>query len=465
MIRLLFFTALFFLPPNSYSQSNAKNASLNYKPEMQRLLIKLLGTNLYNIFQWQIDYDSSIVLACQVEGLSHSLFVNESFDDGSPLPGKELIERKNIPSAIQLLANLHGADRIKLLLQLGGYFLFKPRSDKEDMSYARHYLTEALTLSDYLGILNWKNGSRSMLGKYYYQVGDFLKSKSYFSEVVNACNISGDETGLARALADRGNYALYNDTGKLSDMNRALDLFRRQNDKVGQIDILARISELHFIQGLWVDCKKEWIESVDLAKEIGFRHIHIYYDALAYMEQVKGNTINAIYYADQAIRTMEEINDQALSSHFYFRKGNIYGGVGIVDRERSNYWYRKAIESAGETGTNRLWYTSFVWLSRNLAWSKRYKEALELIDSVTAKFPPLNPLDKIYLAQAKAFSYFGLNQESLAEKNFAEIDFIADQLSSQPQMYNDIWSVYDDVAEMYISAGNIKKAKECLHKI
>ena len=123
MIRLIFLIALFLIHQDCRSQNEVKNASMKYNPAMQRLLIKMVGTYLYNIYQWQNDYDSSIVLACEGEGLSQSLFVNESFDDGSPLPGKELIERKNISGAIQLLTTLRGEDRIKLLLQLGGHFL------------------------------------------------------------------------------------------------------------------------------------------------------------------------------------------------------------------------------------------------------------------------------------------------------------------------------------------------------
>src|SRR5258705_13421827 len=151
VIRLLFLIALFFVHPDSYAQNKDKNASLNYQPDKQRLLIKLVGTYLYNIYQWQIDYDSSIVLACEGEGLSHSIFVNESFDDGSPLPGKKLIERENISGAIQLLNTLREENRIKLLLQMGGYFLFRHGSCTTDMLNAHYYLTEEWALSDSLG--------------------------------------------------------------------------------------------------------------------------------------------------------------------------------------------------------------------------------------------------------------------------------------------------------------------------
>src|ERR1700688_2960697 len=198
MIRLIFLIILFLIQQDCRSQKEIENPSIKYSPAMQRLLIKMVGTHLYNIYQWQNDYDSSIVLACEGEGLSHSLFVNESFDDGSPLPGKELIDGNNISGAIQLLTIFRGEDRIKLLLQLGGYFLFKPGSDKRHMSNAYNYLTEASALSDSLGIQKLKNGSRSMLGKYYYHAGDFSKSKTFLSEVVDACNKSGDTIALAK---------------------------------------------------------------------------------------------------------------------------------------------------------------------------------------------------------------------------------------------------------------------------
>jgi len=462
MIRLIFLIVLFLIHPDVRSQHEVENASMSYNPAMQRLLIKMLGTHLYNIYQWQNDYDSSIVLACNGEGLSHSIFVNESFDDGSPLPGNDLIERKNIHGAIQLLLTLRGEDRIKLLLQLGGYFLFKPGSDKEDMLNALHYLTEALVLSDSLGIPHWKNGSRSMLGKYYYQAGDFEKSKNYLSEVVDACNKSGDTRALAKALAERGGYELFSDTSKLSDIKKALELFRKQNDKIGEIEMLSKAAEIYFVYGLRIEAEKELLKAVELEKEIGFKHIHYYYNALAFIEQARGNMNFALSYANQAISSMEEIKDFAFSSLFYFRKANVYGG--LADLNRSEYWYRKSMESAGEAHTNRLWYTSFVWLSGNLTMADRFQKALDLIDSVTLKFPPLNPLDKMYLAMDRCLSYHGLKQWSLADKNLAAFETIADQLSSQPQMLKDVSQIYLQIAVVYASGHELKKAKELLQK-
>jgi len=67
---------------------------------------------------------------------------------------------------------------------------------------------------------------------------------------------------------------------------------------------------------------------------------------------------------------------------------------GTGDWDRSNYWYRKSMGSSEDANTNRLWYSGFVWLSNNLALSEKYKEALDLIDSITPKFSTVESAGK-----------------------------------------------------------------------
>jgi hypothetical protein len=156
-----------------------------------------------------------------------------------------------------------------------------------------------------------------MLGKYYYQAVDFKKSKNYFSEVVDACNHSGDTKGLAKALAERGNYELFNDTGKLSDVTKALALFKKKDDKVGQSEMLAKIAEIHFIYGLWMECEKELLRAVDLEKEVDL-NIFIITTALAFMAQAKEHGYGA--FLCQSGHQYGRKNDLAFSSFFILEK-------------------------------------------------------------------------------------------------------------------------------------------------
>lgn len=63
---------------------------------------------LYNANQGTIDVDSSVVLACKAYKLPVSLAYDEDFNDGSPLIGRDLIEKEDINSIKKLLISTKG---------------------------------------------------------------------------------------------------------------------------------------------------------------------------------------------------------------------------------------------------------------------------------------------------------------------------------------------------------------------
>jgi len=435
----------------------------SYNTETKRLLIKVVSAYLFNFNRWQINYDSVIVMACEAEGVKHSLYRNESFDDGTALPGSQLIESGNLAGAGRLLTTLQGEDRIKLFLQLGAYYLFRPGNNANDMKSSFRFLSEAQTISDALGIPKWKNASHSMLGKYYFNAGDFPKSKAYFSEVISFCSQAGDKKGLAHALADRGSFTLFTDTNRLKDFTQALELFRKQNDKVRVIEMLTRMGEVHFIYNLYDQCEKELLEAVRLGKEIGYKHTHYYYNTLSYIELEKGNSNIALSYSNKVIAKMEETNDRAFAPIFYFRVGNSYGA--IADWDKAIYWYRKSVESSVENNVYAKSYKTYSMLAYTLTSAGRYKEALDLINTTLFKFPNLSSLDSMYLAMAQGRCYENSKQKSLAEKYFVASASLADRLSSQPVLHNDIAGCYLDIASFYIDKAEMNKAKYYLQKL
>ena len=458
----LLFSVLFVACQSSLSQNNDSSPSKIYNVKTQRLLIKVVGTYLYNVHQWQVDYDSSIIMACKGEGLPHSLYRNESFYDGTILPGGDLIEKGNFSDADKLLTTLKGTDRIKLLLQLGAYYLFKPGSDKNDMDKAYNFLTQALSLSDSIGISKWTNASRTMLGKFYFQAGDLEKSKSLFTEVKEALAKAGDKTGLANALANRGVYALFNDTGKLGDISHALELFRSQHDTIGELEMLAKISEVHFVYGLFDEAEKDYLKSINIENEIGYIHVNYYYDALAYVEQAKGNYDKALSYANNAVASMERANDRAFAALFYFRVADIY--ENFTDFDKSSYWLRKSLAAAAQEENKLDGLICSAFMAFDQALGERYNESLKVVDSTINQYPNPQPLYKMYLDLARGLCYDGLNQLSLAEKYYAFAAGIADQLSSQPQMLRDIIQCYMVNAWFYAHRADKNKAKYYLQK-
>lgn len=93
--------------------------------------ISFYGTN-----QGAIDVDSSVVLASKAYKLPVSLAYDEGYNDGSYLIGQDLIDKGNISQAKRLLASSKDDEKIKLLLQLGSFYLFKPGTKPKDLQNA-----------------------------------------------------------------------------------------------------------------------------------------------------------------------------------------------------------------------------------------------------------------------------------------------------------------------------------------
>ncbi|HXO76676.1 MAG TPA: hypothetical protein VN824_15595, partial [Puia sp.] len=183
---------------------------------MARLEVSLISSFVYGINQGAIDMDSAVALFCEREGLDRELYYEEIYADHRMSP------------------------RIRSLLRQGAGYLFRPGMRSADMDSALLLLKHAFALSDSLNDGNGRLAGLTLLGKYYFQIGDFREAGSYFSTVVTACHASGDGRGEAQALADRGTNAVLGAPGKEDDLNRSLALFRQQGNKIKEIELLTR---------------------------------------------------------------------------------------------------------------------------------------------------------------------------------------------------------------------------------
>jgi hypothetical protein len=88
------------------SQSPANQPQKKYDLRMQRLRLKIVSSFLWGIYQGQVSIDSAAALAAEVEEMDYSLFYDETYNDGSPLPGAGLIRSGQIAAADILLRQL-----------------------------------------------------------------------------------------------------------------------------------------------------------------------------------------------------------------------------------------------------------------------------------------------------------------------------------------------------------------------
>ncbi|MEI9910242.1 MAG: histidine kinase dimerization/phosphoacceptor domain -containing protein [Bacteroidota bacterium] len=451
---------VFLIAFQCYSQKYS--SKFNYNVPKLRLLIETSGLYLYAANQGLIDYDSAMVLACNAQNLPVSLWYDEGYNEDNTLPGNDPIDKEDIRTVKALLSNLKNADRLKQLFAIAGYYLFKPGDKISDLGAAWNYLQQARQLSDSLKIIQWSSLSWVLLGKYYVQKNDFIKSKECLLQAVREAKTSGKSDLIAFALDNLGTFLPYSDSTKIIALSNAMSLYERLNMKEKESEMLMKIIGIYFWGGKIDLAMKKLYESQALQKSIGFKHTHYTETTIAYLELMKGNMNKALPYAVEGVKTMEAAADTVFADLFYIRLGNVYHNLGRF--EEAINLYKRCIESGRKNPNNGMWYKSFLSTITSLTEMGKETEALTFIETMTKDFPPTNTFDKMFLAQMTGDCYNALGQTELAEKSYAAMILSADQLSSL-ETRPDVGWCYAIAAAFYSKKGQASKAQHYVNKV
>ncbi|MFV5699757.1 histidine kinase dimerization/phosphoacceptor domain -containing protein [Flavobacterium sp. ZT3R17] len=440
-----------------------KSSEYNYDVKKVRLLLKTTGNYIQAASQGTIDIDSAMVLACTANKVPISLAYDEGYNDGSYLPGSKLVDQNNINGALKVLANLEKTDRIKLLLQLGIHYLFKPFEKKEDLQKALQYIKQAMQLSDLLGIPKWQLQSNLLLGKYYAKANNLAASKKTFLQVVTESKKLKDKKAIADALENEGTYLPFSDSDKEKTLSQAAIVYRSINEKEKEAEALMKLINVYFMNGRLDIAEKKCLESIAFQKKMGFKHTHYFATTLSYIYLVKRNNIEkALFYAINSIQTMEATNDMICADNFYLRLGNVYDFMGHYDEAIQTY--KKSIDAGTKNINSGSWYTSFITIVKSLYQNKKYKEAINYIKKIADNYPPKNQFDKFNLALIKASAYQKMGNVSAAEKFYLEMEGHSKNLITSETAVT-MTSAFSDMSLFYANKGNAYKAKFYADKV
>jgi two-component sensor histidine kinase len=433
-----------------------------YDLKKKRLLIQACSMYLFNANQGAIDQDSSVVLACKAYKLPVSLAYDEGFNDGSYLIGNDLIEKGNIKSVLKLLAQTKNEERIKLLFQLGNFYLFKTGTKQEDLENAYGYIIEAVDLGNQLKIKKWQHQSLLLLAKYYSQAGNLPESKKNFLQVINECRKQNDKHGLADALDAYATLLPNPDPEKEKFLTEAISLYAILGLEEKRIESYMKITTIYFWTGRINEAKKRlYLNLIDLRK-INFTHQQFAETTITFIELNQHNIPIALYYALKSVKRMEAEKDFTFGDIFYTRLGDVYNTYG--HNEEALELYKKSIQIGQQTLNSGTWYKSFLSAVAALSLKKKNREALDYITTITATYPPQSIFDKMLVASAKANCYAALKKYDLAEKYFIEMDSYANQLNS-PETFRDVIHSYATMAYFYAFTNNAQKAKFYVNKV
>jgi len=432
-----------------------------YDAKKKRLLIENCAIYLHSSNQGAIDADSSVVLTCKAYKLPVSLSYDEGYNEGGVLIGSEMIEKGNISGAKKLLSTSKDSDKMKILLQLGGFYLFKPGSKAPDLQNAKIFIDQAVKYSSVLKDNKWKNESLFLLAKYYAQSGNVEKSQKYFADIVAECRFLKDSTGLARALDNQTTYLSEVDPHKLELLKEAGALYKKLGLEEKRISINMRIVTLNFWSGNYAGAKKGLYQNLYDQRKIGFKHNQYTETTIAFIEETQLNLKQALYYALQSIRTIESTHDFNFADIYYMRLGNIYVNLGHY--EEALEVYNKSIRLGKNNLDSGSWYKSYLNAVRAITLKGKHKEALDYLNSMSTVYPPKTDFDKMIFNYTKANCLADLKQPE-AEKYYMRMVFYANKLNN-PATDRDIANCFTTLADYYASKNNSAKAKLYIDKV
>ncbi|KFF05703.1 sensor histidine kinase [Flavobacterium reichenbachii] len=432
-----------------------------YDLPKKRLLLQLCSTYLYNANQGAIDVDSSVVLAATAYKLPLMLAYDEGFNEES-LIGSDLIEKGNIDKAKKLLTNSKGEDRIKVLLQLGSFYLFKPGVKPEHLEKAKLYIENAAAESNTLKIAKWQHQSLLLLGKYYFQANNQSESQKCFAQVINECRKNNGKLGLAQSLEAQADVLSNLDPEKEKMLNEVMSIYAALGLEEKRIENYSKITTIYFWTGKMMEAKKRLYQSLIDLRKIGFEHQQFAETTITFLEVEQHNMKSALYYALKSVKRMEREKDYTFAEIFYMRLGDVYNLYG--HNLEALQLYEKSIEIAKNNINSGNWYKGFFGAVAALALKGQTKEALAYINSMTAKYPPKITFDKMSVAFIKANCYEALEKNIEAEKYFKEMDFYAKQLNA-PETIREVAHQYTMMALFYIKTNRPAAAQLYTDKV
>ncbi len=439
-------------------QSGGNQIWNNYSTAQKRLLVTATAQFLYTVSQGQLDKDSSILYSCHTYGTGRLFPYKDGFVTEWTSPGTQLIEAGNIAQATQLLGKLKAEEKMRLLIELGIYYLFKTGAVASDLDSAHFFTEQAIQLSSTAGI-EWQLESKSLLGKIYSQENKPEKANNIFAEILKECQRRKDENKLPVAYENAGKHLPYGDPMKLKNLELSFDSYGALKMKEKQLDILSEIVVIYFMSD-WAMAEKKLNQVLELMKEDGYQHTLFTQYVLSYLANTKGNVIEALSHINEALANMNYTGDTTFSSLFYSMAANTHSVMG--SRDSSVYWLKMAIATRYRQPM-LFWYKSLFGIVPTLISLGRKEEALTLITEITKEFPPATMFDSMHLAYAVGYCYDNLNNVTLAEKNYSIFLNFASRFppeftyTEQPQSYTNI-------AWFYFNKGDYKKSRLYLQK-
>jgi two-component sensor histidine kinase len=384
------------------------------------------------------------------------------------------VDRVPMQLSSRIMQSKADTNRIKLLLQLGKYYLDKRGEHKENLDSAIVFFKRAEQLSKTLNSTKWLYATLELQGAYYIKVEDIQKAKNCFHTIINDYKKSenNEQEGLAWKkfgdLFDPENKAT--NAEQLKCYANARQLFVLTTDKLNEAKVTESVANVHLNEKKLDLAQQELLKVIDQYQSVGYKKLQHPYDLLAEVSKLKVDLHKELSYRMEAIKSMEADRDTTHAAYYYARAALVYSDLG--EYSQSADFIMRSLQILRKNDPDGDFYGDLSLYIYDMIKSGKPQGAIDYLNEVTVEVPPKNLAQKVDLNEGYGNAYKALGQYKQAEQYYLEMMRIyqrtynsKDLYSTNYQMLTDYIHYYQTMGEFYILINEYKKAGFYLNKI
>lgn len=307
--------------------------------------------------------------------------------------------------------------RLKILHDLGNYYLNKPLGEKKlNLDTAKYYFNKELELGEALNDTSryGKFEGLGKLGEVCFANHDQAAGKAYFISIIKHYQDSHDLYNQADILEWLGEKEI-DPSEQVGAFKESLEIFQKLGMTDRVIGIEGKLAGFYCSQNKYDLARQICNRVVSQYQHTNYRLDHIY-GMLSTINRYQGNLNQALYYILKSIKVGESKGDTS-----QFANGElalVYQDLG--ETEKSIYYYKRAIalrEKYRDMPQEQIFRTAG-FVVQGLIKLKRPNEGLKYIEYLEKRHPHDSKLIAAVIQQIKAYCYEALNEFKLAEKNY-----------------------------------------------
>lgn len=395
-------------------------------------------------------------------------FANAALDESkSDVKGRKYGESQIALAKVKLIANdpkfvleriIPNRDDIavKLLIEVGAHYLYKPREDKSDLDSAMLLLNKAIRLAKTGNFRKQEHQAELYISDIYREREENVRSQIAFTSLIAKCrNLKDYET--AAATSSRWGDHLPLGKEKLDYYQLAANLYKSIGYTEDYIGMQKAIADVKLNMGNLKEAEQELLVVLNQYKTLDYKNLQFTYDLLSVVCRLEGKLKDALSYSLLAIKYMDLTESDASKGYFLSNLGSAYAELGNTKESVSAY--QQSLEAMQfQNPEARL--TSLKMLSDELIKQGHIREVLSL--SSIYESDNKRPLAKVIFATIRGNAYNSLKKYEAAEKYYQEM--ILWETRMQSNLFHSAESFYT-LAEFYAQRKHYSNAKYYYSKV